>query len=89
MKARQLGEHDLRGRLQLRAIARGHQIDPGHAARPARGRPVFLPGFAQRVARVAKQLAHERALAHAGGIRLHHAPVLSTFSAGQPEPTGA
>ena len=69
----QLGEGDGGSPLDLHAVAGGHQINRAYPAGPPGLGAVLAAGLPQLLSLFAEPLAGEGALAHAGGVGLHHA----------------
>ena len=82
----QLGEGDIGGALDLHAVTGGYQVDGTHPAGPSGLGAVFRAGIPELLAFFPEHLTHKGALAHAGGIGLHHAHNLIQLGGGQ---TGA
>lgn len=85
----ELRQGDVRRALHLHAVARGDKVDRPDAARAAVLAPYSSPRLSQLLGLLAEPLAHERPLADAGGIRLHHTDHLVDLRRRQAEPTGA
>ena len=69
----QQGQGDLVAALAEYAVAACHQVDGADAAGSAGLRAVLRARVAQLLRPFAEPLADERALSHAGRVRLHHA----------------
>ena len=79
----QLGQGDVGGCLALDTVAGGHDVDGAHPAGTARLGAVFTAGLPQLLGLLAEPLAGEGALAHAGGVGLHHTDDLVHLGGGQ------
>ena len=84
----ELRQGDVRRALRLHAVARRDQIDGADAAGSAGLRAVLRARVAQLLRPFAEPLADERALAHAGRVRLHHAHDLVELRRGKARADG-